>query len=147
MCGILAHRLGASSVLLTDGDTDTLMNLRTNVSKNCCNEALPDVGSEGTRRTTPIQCRQLVWGNATQIDLMKLKFDTILGSDIIYVEDILDPLWETVSRLLVPNTGRFLLSYARRNVSIDLVLATATKYGFEWETPLVAEGVFIFRSC
>lgn len=73
------------------------------------------------------------------------KYDIILGSDIIYVEEIIIPLFDTVSYLLEPIHGQFLLSYARRNVSVDLVFNTAKRYGFVWEEPKHSEGVFIFR--
>ena len=47
-------------------------------------------------------------------------FDVVMGSDIIYVEDILDPLFDTVANFMKDNLDLvFLLSYARRNVSIN----------------------------
>lgn len=145
LCGILAHRLGAASVLLTDGDTDTLVNLRANVAHNCSGGNDADVGDNLNKRSPAIQCKQLVWGNESLISSLNCSYDIILGSDIIYLEEILDPLWDTVSQLLVPNTGRFLLAYARRNVPIDLVFAAASERGFEWERLDDVEGVFVFR--
>ena len=131
MCGILSHHLKAAEVVMTDGDTDTLENLRRNVQSNCPN-------------TETVLCRQLVWGrNVNTFVETHGQFDTILGSDIIYVAEILEPLWQTVDQVLARD-GSFLLAYARRNVSIDLVLAEATKHGFVWETPEATEGVFVF---
>jgi len=125
------YHLKAAKVVLTDGDTDTLENLRRNVQSNCAD-------------TQTVLCRQLVWGRNVESFVKNIgHFDTILGSDIIYVEEILEPLWQTVDQVLAAN-GSFLLAYARRNVSIDLVLAEATKHGFVWETPKEAEGVFVF---
>ena len=42
--------------------------------------------------------------------------------------------------------GQFVLAFARRNVSVDLVLHAATNHGFVWTQPCSsdAEGVFVF---
>ena len=151
----MAHKLNAQSVVLTDGDTDTLKTLRDNVQRNIkrttTNEEKLENKNESAvshLNSTIISCQQLVWGNQEQVDSFKQQvqtFDTIIGSDIIYVEEILNPLFDTVRQLLDEKDGKFLLSYARRNVSIDLVFATATKYGFIWEEPPHTEGVFIFQ--
>jgi hypothetical protein len=69
-------------------------------------------------------------------------FHLLLGSDIIYVEEILDPFFQSVDLLLADN-GAFWLAHARRNVKIDLVSETAGRYGFEM--PDDTEGVFVFR--
>jgi predicted nicotinamide N-methyase len=135
LCGILASHWEATQVVLTDGDTDALAGLRTNVAQNASAYRCPSV------RTA-----QLVWGEGLD-DFAQTYgpvFDSILGADIIYVEEILQPLWATVDRLLSAE-GVFLLAYARRNVSMDLVLAQATAQNFIWETPADAEGVYLFR--
>lgn len=127
LCGILAKHLGAVSVTLTDGDTDAIANLRSNVARN----------------TTDVVVKQLIWG-VPQRDAIGL-CDTIIGSDIIYLEEMLEPLWATVNDILAP-TGTFLLAFARRNVSIDLVFEKADQFGFTWLMPdQTEEGVIIFR--
>ena len=139
LCGILAAGLGAKEVCITDGDSFTLASLRENIARNIV--LCPP---------SKVSCRQLRWG----IKLMEFQshcgqtipdgqFDVILGSDIIYVESILTPLFETVSHLLQPD-GIFILAYARRNVKIDRVLSTATQYGFKWTDPSNDEGCYIF---
>jgi len=139
LCGILVHHMEAARVVLTDGDTDTLANLRSNVEMNC-----PAMADERTSAASGIECCQLVWGrNLEEFVQTHGTFDVILGADIIYREEILEPLWSSVAQLL-QSAGVFLLAYARRNVSIDRVLETATKYGFVWDTPDEAEGVFLF---
>jgi predicted nicotinamide N-methyase len=60
------------------------------------------------------------------------KFDILLGSDIIYVEHVVEPLFHTVVQLLSPH-GVFLLAFARRNVSIDYVLSVAQQQGLVYE--------------
>lgn len=140
LCGILAGALNARCVFITDGDSDTLRGMRENVDRNASRVD-----------TETLKCRQLRWGmNLPQFSQHcaaytneEGRFDTIMGSDIIYVESVLDPLFETVNELLSSN-GKFVLAYARRNVKIDFVLSTATKYGFKWNQPDGDEGCFVF---
>jgi predicted nicotinamide N-methyase len=153
LCGILAHHLQAANVVLTDGDTDALKFMRANVATNCSSTSTStdEIDSSSSATTRSIQCRQLVWGDCNRVDDLKDQytddkqgFHLVLGSDIIYVEEILDPLFQSVDRLLA-NGGAFWLAYARRNVKIDLVLETADRFGFSYETPDDTEGVFVFQ--
>jgi len=137
ICGILAHKLGASCVVLTDGDTKTLNALRQNVALNC--------HSDPTSST--ILCKQLRWGRHLSEFASSFcvpKFQLILGSDVVYAQDQLEPLFTTIVALLDPN-GTFLLAFTRRNVSIDCVLDCATSFGFSWTEPDSSEGVFEFQ--
>ena len=146
LCGILAHRLGAAEVVLTDGDTEALANLRCNLRANQLCATTDTDTSVNTGPPATVSSHQLVWGqNVSQFRQRHGQFDVILGADIIYIADVLEPLWNTVTELLRPCPGSvFLLAYARRNVSIDLVLETASKFGFVWESPSDDEGVFVF---
>jgi predicted nicotinamide N-methyase len=141
LSGVVAAVLGASCVFLSDGDSDSLSNMRKNIQRN--NSLIPT--------STNIQCLQLKWGQ--RIAEFKAKcnlptpsglFDLVMGSDIIYVETILEPLFQTVDALLSPS-GSFVLAYARRNVKIDLVFQTAEKFGFQWTEPTSSEGCFVFQ--
>lgn len=136
LCGILAHHLGAHRVVLTDGDTDTLALLRGNVAAN--------VSSSSGK---VIECRQLVWGREFVHGFSSQEpFHLLLASDVIYVEEIIEPLLDTVVALMAQNDGMFWLSYARRNVSIDKVLASAERHGLSWREPSeTAEGVYVFQ--
>jgi predicted nicotinamide N-methyase len=137
LCGILAHKLGANYVLLSDGDTETLREMRHNVKLATSNGgALPG---------TNIHCQQLVWGKRLK-DFQEHygTFDVILASDVIYVEEVLEPLFDTVTTLM-KESGKFFLSYARRNVNIDLVFASATRHGLQWTQPDGPEGVFVIQ--
>jgi predicted nicotinamide N-methyase len=153
LCGILAHHLQAANVVLTDGDTDALTFMRANVASNChTSTSMDGIESSSATRKSTIQCRQLVWGDKDRVDDLRRQytedegFHLVLGSDIIYVEEILDPLFQSVQRLLAESDdAQFWLAYARRNVKIDLVLETAARYGFTYETPDDTEGVFVFR--
>ena len=154
LCRILAGALGAASVFMTDGDSPSLERMRDNVSRNkplTVNQSGDNI----------VHCKQLRWGQGLEAFKRHCNqtlaqnggyFDVIMGSDIIYMEEILEPLFETVDYLLKrndsssfeDNKGVFLLAYARRNVKIDDVFATAEKYGFGWTTPSEAEACFIF---
>jgi len=120
LCGILAHKIGAKSVCISDGDIDTLVNLRTNVQHNNCNE-------------TTVLCTQLVWGEEEKaMPYFPCKeFDTILGADIVYIEESIAPLWKTVNALL-SESGTFVLAFVHRNVAMDVVLEHGSQYGFHW---------------
>jgi hypothetical protein len=112
---------GAAFTLLTDGDVNVLQYLRKNVATNC---------DDSSR----VMCQQLVWGDQQHVEKALQHsgasgFDIVLGSDIIYVEDILKPLWETVAAV-VCRDGAFWLSFCRRNVPFGLVVETADQFGF-----------------
>lgn len=143
LCGILAGLLRSKCVYLTDGDSESLQGMRQNVDRN-----------RSTQGPYNIKCRQLRWGIRLSEFIMHVSadvrfdgtFDVVMGSDIIYVESILDPLFATVDALLTKDgSGVFILAYARRNVKIDLVFSTAGKYGFQWSQPEGEEGCFLFR--
>lgn len=128
LCGIAAELLGARDVCMTDGDTNTLAQLRENVKTNGC---------------TKIICPQLRWGHQVAEFVERHgKFDVIIAADIIYVESILEPLFDTVVALM---DHAFLLSYARRNVKIDLVLECAVRHNLSWTQPSGDDGVYVFK--
>mmetsp|Transcript_21804 Transcript_21804/g.33318 ORF Transcript_21804/g.33318 Transcript_21804/m.33318 type:complete len:265 (+) Transcript_21804:110-904(+) len=143
-CGILAYKLGAKRMIITDGDSDVLFQMRKNVDANL---EIPG-GS-----TMVLPCRQLLWKNS--IDQFKERwctreevdgFDVIMGSDVIYQEDTIEPLFYTVAELLSKDNeeSKFYLAYARRNVKIDMVLECAKSFGLEWREPTSVEGVYVF---
>jgi predicted nicotinamide N-methyase len=147
LCGILAHKLDiASHVCMTDGDVETLENLRRNVARNHCHGDSDSSSSSPNKQHTTtiptISCPQLIWGQTEQYPPTH-SIDILLAADIIYVTEILVPLWETVDAILALD-GKFVLAYARRNVPMELVLEHATLHGFVWTCPVEAEGVFVF---
>jgi predicted nicotinamide N-methyase len=148
LCGILAGHLWASKVVLTDGDSDALQYLRANVEKNVPQpqKRVENDIIDATQAAAPAFVRQLVWGEAASfLTTDSERFDTVIGSDIIYVEEILEPLWRTVDALVTPD-GAFLLAFARRNVPIDRVFETAATHGFAWTCDdSNSEGVVVFR--
>ena len=107
-CGLLACKLQQySSIVLSDGDTNTLQLLRMNVAQN-------------TSPDDNISCQQLLWGEAkdnSAWDLLRSRknddsiscprFDIVIGSDLLYTNMTnLDPLFETVDTLLDKFNGR-----------------------------------------
>jgi predicted nicotinamide N-methyase len=145
-CGILASKLvgdSEGSVFLTDGDTDTLTQLRANIDLN---------------GPLSIRCHQLLWGAATASTFLErhahtsgnpFKFDIIFGSDLIYVEKVISPLFDTVQTLLSsgPNSKFVMAHCCRRQgneVDLDMVLAAAEKAGFERTLAKEEDDIFVF---
>jgi predicted nicotinamide N-methyase len=141
--GILAHRLApqTSTVVVTDGDTDALVQLRNNVGNNRC--------------SNNVSVRQLIWGRDSAQSFAESPkvdkgdddndgcFDVVLASDIIYAKVVIDPLWETIQTLLAYPHGSFWMAFAQRDVpvTIDFVLQKAKEYGFRYK--LVTESICV----
>ena len=59
----------------------------------------------GSERTLgKIKAAQLVWGNRKQMDDLKPPFDFIIAADVVYLEEIVDPLIETMRDLSAYDT-------------------------------------------
>ncbi|KAL7546560.1 hypothetical protein ACHAWF_009886 [Thalassiosira exigua] len=139
LCGITASLLGAKDVTMTDGDTQTLQQMRANVQENCG-------GSENTTGNA-ISCRQLIWG-APHMETFSAqygKFDVILGADVIYTEESVKPLFDTVAHLLKSPHGNFVLSrYSKWNNVDDLVVIEAARIRcLSCDRP--SDGIFVFH--
>lgn len=129
--GILAHFLAQDkncNILLTDGDTDTLSQLRDNVRLNLLGEKIKNKNTS---------CHQLLWGKDTAKDFQKKhhhgSFHLIMGSDLVYVPNVIEPLFETVQALLALD-GIFVMAHCSRRqgneVTLDMVLNAADRSGF-----------------
>jgi predicted nicotinamide N-methyase len=132
-CGMLAHLVSKAigydtKTVLTDGDTDTLKQLRHNVQNNIDLE-------------DNVQCTQLLWGKDNALQFLEKqpvengKFDLVIGSDLLYVTSVIQPLFETIHELLEPDDGKFLMAHCSRrvgnDVTLDKVLTVAQETGFE----------------
>ena len=140
LCGMVAHHLGAESVVLTDADTITLERMRSNLAINCPTK------SDGKQS---IISRQLIWNNITQMEECGT-FDTILGADVIHTIGSLDPLFDTVAYFLGRQDGEtanrcFVLSRYTKygNIQDETVLDAARARNLVWTRP--SEGTFVFR--
>lgn len=159
LCGLLAHLLGARRVVLTDGDTSVLENMRYNVKTNIAT----DTGATcSCIKSSSVSCHQLIWGRQNAEAFVKRhgKQSVILGSDILYMIPSLEPLWQTVDELLPAATaaadnqdsdsavgGVFVYAQASMShLSVEEVLNAAQKYGFVLEDKRdTYEGLFVFR--
>ena len=124
----VAHQLGAKHVFVTDGDIDVLNNLRFNVHRNLMGDA--------ESSDCPIECPQLIWGkNLDEYEKQFGKQDVIIGADCVYMPSSLEPMWQTVDKLL-EKSGLFIwFNPSCRQVDPDRVLETANRFGFSWEKP------------
>lgn len=133
LCGIAALFLGAQQVVMTDGDTKTLKQMRENVQEVCAD-------------SDAIECRQLLWGSPHMEKFQSAHgyCDTIMGADVIYTKSSMDPLFDTVACLLQKPNGRFILSRYNiwNGVSNEVVLEAAKQRNFEYTQP--SEGIFVF---
>ncbi|MEE4248909.1 MAG: 50S ribosomal protein L11 methyltransferase [Kangiellaceae bacterium] len=150
--GIIAHHVGASSVIWTDGDLDALENLRHNVAQNVCNSDTKEESKNGSQ-TTLQYCPQLIWGH--ELDKFREKygvFDVILASDCIYMSKCVGPFWETVDSLLMANQPDYVqdcvLIYVNTCVSqapFQVMEAEAYNHGFFECKTTSANSIHIFR--
>ncbi|KAL7532963.1 hypothetical protein ACHAXR_004957 [Thalassiosira sp. AJA248-18] len=142
-CGLLAHHLSHANAttILTDGDTDTLKQLRQNVKNNTTDES------------NNISCRQLLWGEEHAKTFLSQqpegrKFDMILGSDLIYVPSVIKPLFETVRVLLSTAEGKFLMAHCSRRegneVDLQMVLDVADEEGFGHDALIQDDDISVF---
>ncbi len=139
LCGIVAHVLGAQSVMMTDGDTLTLHQMRGNVLRNRCT-------TTPTTDSNHITCRQLIWGSPHMENFSRHgKYDTIIGADVVYTQNSISPLLDTVACLLKKTHGQFVLSRFSRwnNVDDEIVTEAAKLRYFACTRP--SEGIFIFH--
>jgi hypothetical protein len=75
LAGIVAQKLGAQKVVLTDGDTDTLDNMRENVSTN--------IETHDGEENDSIICKQLLWGR--NVEDFREKWAPPEGFDVVMV--------------------------------------------------------------
>ena len=136
LVGMTALLQGAESVVMTDGDSQTLAQMRLNVKDNCSAD-----------ECETISCRQLLWGSP-QMDVFEKqcgRFSTILGADVIYTAESIEPLFDTVACLLDKPRGKFVLSRYNKwnNVENDLIFDVAKRRSLKVDSA-VSEGIFIF---
>mmetsp|Transcript_11898 Transcript_11898/g.22290 ORF Transcript_11898/g.22290 Transcript_11898/m.22290 type:complete len:261 (-) Transcript_11898:63-845(-) len=133
LCGIVAHKQGARQVILTDGDTNTLRNMRSNVALNVDTTVLLDSNEENL-----IVCKQLLWGKDIDSFCNKWapqKFDVVMGGDIAYAQESLPILFETAVGLLsLRPQSCFMLSFVfRGGVTVQSIQECAEKNHLCWE--------------
>eukprot|EP00949_MAST-11_sp_MAST-11-sp1_P004040 g4040.t1 len=135
LCGILASSV-AKTCVLTDGDSRVLEKTKRNVALNECD-------------VSRVECAKLRWGPDVHSFMQQYPdgFDVVLGADIIYDEDVVDVLFQTVASILALKDGSImLLAYERRNVSVDFALSVAASHGLSCTDLSAGEkSMFLFR--
>ena len=128
---------------MTDGDTDVLKLLRSNIENNI------------KIKDDSISCQQLLWGEEHATTFLSQqpegrKFDIILGSDLIYVNSVIKPLFESVRILLRDRKDcKFIMAHCSRRkgneVDLSTVFSIADEFGFDKEILLEdSEDISIF---
>jgi protein-lysine N-methyltransferase EEF2KMT len=126
---ICAGPLSAAYVLATDGNANIDDNLNRNISLN------PHLAKSGNRRI-PLEPRRLEWGSEARLgSLLPAKggnvlYDTILGADLTYSPDAIEPLAVTISGLceLCPRAEVVISAPIRNEDTFDLFLAQCLEH-------------------
>ncbi|XP_073305690.1 uncharacterized protein [Primulina huaijiensis] len=129
ICSMIAAR-SANLVVATDGDTKVLKFLTENVSSNLESPFLDT-----------LHTRKLEWGNETDIEairkLNRKRFDVIIGTDVTYIPQAINPLFATARELM--SSGRIMeqdqkpvliLCHVLRRVDELYLTSAASEYGF-----------------
>ncbi|KAH7442622.1 hypothetical protein KP509_03G096900 [Ceratopteris richardii] len=117
-CGVagLGFALLGLNTLLTD-IAPVLPALRRNVKKNVASTSLASAGRTDSF-VGKVKIAQLYWGNANQIAVTKPPFDFIIATDVVYLENIVEPLLATFCALAGPSSI-ILLGYQIRSPEAD----------------------------
>ncbi len=134
---ILVGRINlAKAIVCTDGDDATLEGLRRNVEDADNGEGTPVHVAKlywGDNVNAFMQsCQPLIAQSSSDEAQLLTRFDTVLGADIIYEEQQVAPLIDTVATIMA-EAGEFLLAFARRNVPIARVFEYAATGGLDAE--------------
>lgn len=97
--------------MLTD-ITPVMPALKRNFKKNVGSTSLGSAGKAGNK-TGKVKIATLYWSNQKQIEALKPPFDYVIAADVVYLENIVQPLLETMSALAGPETV-ILLGYQIR---------------------------------
>jgi len=123
---LVAQFMGASDVVITDGNEDVLKLAGKNIDIN-----IPD-GEKGTIRTARLQ-----WDTEDENSFLvspktSKPWDYIIAADVTYLKKNRPLLLHTIAKLSGPSTTT-LLSMEPRNVGeVEDVLAEAEKAGLQW---------------
>jgi len=89
-----------------------------------------------------VSCCWLKWGKHSEYlnPLPLHHFDIVLGSDLVYLKESIEPMIETVSSLASKEIGtKFILTYVSRGEDLDQELMHCIeKFGFALDSPPVS---------
>jgi len=119
LCGLICSSFGAKFTVVTDKSSEVLQLLRTNIKRNF-------------GHTDKVVCHKLQWGVDLDKRLEEMEcesFDLILGSDLVYNDVSLNPLCETVSKLISKRGKQceFWLTYVSRDIHLDTKFSQCIK--------------------
>jgi len=166
ICSMLARRLGAAVVMVTDGDDECIKLMGQNLSSNGFND------------DPQIAARLLRWGDRPSKELFEEylnstnslslvesgKFDYVIAGDVLYKRALLGPFFSCAAELLLPTAppgaaggggggagggggGALLLCHLpRAGVTHDIVQQSAAEHGFKL-TIVYETGTSSSRQC
>ncbi|KQK07596.1 putative uncharacterized protein DDB_G0277003 isoform X1 [Brachypodium distachyon] len=103
LVGVCLNYVGASKVILTDGDASTLINMKANMEMNNLYAEDSELVKESKNK---VECKYLSWEEASESDLWDCRTDLVLGADIIYNPSCVPHLVRVLSTLLGREDGR-----------------------------------------
>lgn len=101
--------------MLTDVFKHTLNNLRFNVALN--------LKHAGTRNYSEVEVQELDWRRRTPDTAAA--FDVVLGSDLVYDDELVAPLLELLDHIMAPDAVFYMVAAAGRQGVTTLVQALA----------------------
>jgi predicted nicotinamide N-methyase len=121
LTGIAAVFLGAKNVLLTDLSY-TLNQLNYNVAANCNADELRD---------NAVVVAELDWAREDTYPSPFIIFDTVVAADVVWIEELVVPLVNALSRLCTKDYTVLVLSHQSRTQRCDdLLFSTLKQKGF-----------------
>ncbi|GAM28943.1 hypothetical protein SAMD00019534_121190 [Acytostelium subglobosum LB1] len=123
VCGLAVSKFARTTVM-SDGEQSTFEQLELNIDNN-----------KHLYMTRPTVVH-LGWGNNSTLDTIKQSyggnhFDIIIGSDLVYFDASIEPLFYTVNQLLSGEPGSsFYLSFLDRKNHLPTVERVSTHYKF-----------------
>ncbi|XP_015874557.2 uncharacterized protein LOC107411479 [Ziziphus jujuba] len=130
-CGVAGFGMAllGCDVVATD-QKEVLPLLRRNVERNTSRIVQMNPGSD---TFGSIQVAELNWGNEDHIRAVGPPFDYIIGTDVVYAENLLEPLLQTIFALSGPKTT-IVLGYEIRSTSVHEQMLNMWKKNFDLKT-------------
>ncbi|CAJ2654496.1 unnamed protein product [Trifolium pratense] len=128
-CGVSGFGMAllGCDVTVTD-QKEVLPLLQRNVDRNISRVMQKNPESFGS-----IKVSELQWGDESHIKAVCPPFDYIIGTDVVYVEHLLEPLLQTILALSGPRTT-ILLGYEIRSTSVHEKMLQMWKKNFDVKT-------------
>jgi predicted nicotinamide N-methyase len=143
LVGLVAARLGAERVVISDGD-QTSVDL-----------AVENLEDNGYASTESISATRLLWGEGEHAEAFKANarlsptdgFNIIVAADVMYKPTLPPLLFETINKMLARGGVALICHLLRAGVTQEVVVTSAKEAGFLVETLPHPEGVFPHPHC